>query len=103
MDNVTNVNKLPAVSCDSHSGSNNVEVNKALDSVIVQMHGITSSPSTGNIQLGPVLPATMAVERKMIEALSDTGSPVTIITTGSSPRDPGEAASVRSNQMEESS
>jgi len=36
-------------------GSGDVEVNKALDSVVVQMHGITSDPSTGSAQLGPVL------------------------------------------------
>ena len=43
------------------------------------MHGITSSSSTGNVQLGPVLTAKIAVEGEIIKALLDTGSPVTII------------------------
>lgn len=80
VDNATNIYKKPtAVTCDPHSGSINAEVNKALDSVIVQMHGITSDPSTGNIQLGPVLTAKVVVEGEVVEALLDTGSPVMII------------------------
>ena len=43
------------------------------------MHGITSEPSTGNVQLGPVLKALIEVEEELVEALLDTGSLVTII------------------------
>ena len=43
------------------------------------MHGITSSSSTDNVQLAPVSTAEVAVEWEIIEALLDTGSPVTII------------------------
>ena len=43
------------------------------------MHGITSSFSTSNIQLGPILTAEVSVEGEIIEVFLDTGSPVTII------------------------
>ena len=43
------------------------------------MHGITSDNVTGRIQLGPTLTAMIEVEGEVIEALLDTGSPVTII------------------------
>ena len=76
IDDDTNISKLTV---NTHLNSNNVEVNDALDSVIAQMHGITSSSSTDNVQLGPVLTAEIAVEGEIIEALLDTGSPVTII------------------------
>ena len=46
---------------------------------MVQIHGITSDPSTGSVQLGPVLKAMVTVEGELVEALLDTGSPVTII------------------------
>ena len=76
IDDDTNISKLTV---NPHLNSNNVEVNNALDSVITQMHAITSSSSTDNIQLGPVVTAEIGVEGKIIEALLDTGSPVTII------------------------
>lgn len=43
------------------------------------MHGITSGSSTGDVQLHPVLTALIAVEGEPVEALLDTGSPITII------------------------
>ena len=76
VDNDTNISKLTV---DPHLNSNNGEVNNVLDSVIARMHGVMSSFSTGNIQLGPVLTAEVSVEGEIIEALLDTGSPVTII------------------------
>ena len=77
MDNAANTNQLTA---DPHLESNNADVDKALDSVIVRMHGITSRRSTeGDVQLGPVLTARVTVEGEVVEALLDTGSPVTII------------------------
>jgi len=59
--------------------SNNIEISKALDSVTAQMHGITSDPPTGDLQLGPVLISLVAVEGELVEALLDTGSTVSII------------------------
>ena len=47
-----------------------------MDSVVVLMHGITSEPFTGNVQLGPVLKALVKVEGELVEALLDTGSPL---------------------------
>ena len=76
VDDDTNISRLTV---DPHLDSNNGEINNVIDSVIAQMHGITSSFSTGNIQLGPVLTAEVSVEGEIIEALLDTGSPVTII------------------------
>ena len=52
VDDDTNISKLTV---DPHLNSNNGEVNNVLDSVNAQIHGITSSSSTGNIQLGLVL------------------------------------------------
>ena len=46
VDDDTNISKLMV---DPHLNSNNGEINNVIDSVIVQMHGITSSFSTGNI------------------------------------------------------
>ena len=76
IDDDTNISKLTV---NPHLNSNNIEVNNAPDSVIVQMHGITSGSSTENVQLDPVLTAEIAVEGEINEALLDTGSPVTII------------------------
>ena len=56
-----------------------VEVNRVLDSVVVQMHSIISNSLAGDAQLGPVLKAMVTVEGELVEALLDTGSPVTII------------------------
>ena len=43
------------------------------------MHGISSKAVTGGVQLGPILTTLVEVEGVAIEALLDTGSPVTII------------------------
>ena len=43
------------------------------------MHGITSKPCAGSARLGSVLTALVPVEGEFVEALLDTGSPVTII------------------------
>ena len=79
VENVVDNNQSEVATSDQPSESSIAEVNKALDSVVVQMHGITSEPSTGNVQLGPVLKALVEVEGELVEALLDTGSPVTII------------------------
>ena len=77
VENVVDNNQSEVATSDQPSSS--AEVNKALDLVVVQMHGITSEPSTGNVQLNPVLKALVEVEGEPVEALLDTRSPVTII------------------------
>ena len=96
VDDDTNISRLTV---DPHLNSNNGEINNVIDSVIAQMHGITSSFSTGNIQLGPVLTAEVSVEGEIIEVLLDTGSPVTIIQLEALFRNSGKATSPRSNNI----
>ena len=44
------------------------------------MHGVTSTDVLDNVKLGPVLTSTVKVEGEPVEALLDTGSPVTIVS-----------------------
>ena len=44
------------------------------------MHGVTSVDPIDNVKLGPVLTSTVEVEGEPVEALLDTGSPMTIIS-----------------------
>ena len=80
--NVTPVEELSDVS-QAGISTGNTDINDVLDSVTIQMHGITSKPCTGSVQLGPVLTALVTVEGEFVEALLDTGSPVTIIQLSS--------------------
>jgi len=79
VDNAANNSHPDEVRCHSRCESNNIEISKALDSVTAQMHGITSDPPTGDLPLGFVLISLVAVEGELVEALLDTGSPVSII------------------------
>ena len=76
--NVTPVEELSDV---SQAGilTGKTDINDVLDLVTVQMYGITSKPCAGSVRLGPVSTALVAVEGEFVEALLDTGSPVTII------------------------
>ena len=97
VDDDTNISRLTV---DPHLNSNNGEINNVIDSVIAQMHGITSSFSTGNIQLGPVLTAEVSVEGEIIEALLDTAWISSHnYTVGSPFRNSGKATSPRSNNI----
>ena len=44
------------------------------------MHGVTSTDPVDKVKLGPVLTSTVEVESEPVEALLDTGSPMTIIS-----------------------
>ena len=55
------------------------DIGGELDEIIATMHGISSDNVMGQVQLGPILTALIEVEGETIEALLDTGSPVTII------------------------
>ena len=46
--------------------------------MFVSMHGVTTSDVSG--KLGPVLTLTVEVQGEPVEALIDTGSPVTIVS-----------------------
>ena len=46
--------------------------------IIAIMHSISSDNVMGQVQLGPTLTALIEVEREIIKALLDTGSPVAI-------------------------
>ena len=55
------------------------DIGGELDEIIATMHGISSDNVMGQVHLGPILTALIEVEGETIEALLDTGSPVTII------------------------
>jgi len=63
------ITKLRTQKNDLSLDSGNVEVNKALDSVVVQMHSTASHPSTGSVHLVPVFKAMVTVERELVEIL----------------------------------
>ena len=44
------------------------------------MHGVTSTDILGDVKLGSVLTSTVEVEGELVEALLDTGSPVTTLS-----------------------
>ena len=44
------------------------------------MHGVTSTDVVGDVKLGSVLTSTVEVEGELVEALLDTGSPVTTLS-----------------------
>ena len=58
--------------------SDAVDIGEDINKVFVTMHTVTSSDVSG--QLGPVLISIVELEREPVEALLDTGSPVTIIS-----------------------
>ena len=60
------------------SGDNSIEDDT--HKLFVTMHGVTSVDPVDNVKLGPVLTSTVEVEGEPVEALLDTGSPVTIIS-----------------------
>ena len=49
VENVVDNNQSKVATSDQPSESSSAEINKALDSVVVQMHGITSEPSTHKV------------------------------------------------------
>ena len=60
--------------------SNDADIGENINKVIVTMHGVTSTDVLGDVKLGLVLTSTVKVEGEPVEALLDTGSPVTIIS-----------------------
>jgi len=63
-----------------HCESSDVDIGEDINKVIVTMHGVTSTDVLDNVKLGPVLTSTVKVEGEPVEALLDTGSPVTIVS-----------------------
>ena len=61
-----------------HGKSDAVDIRENINKIFVTMHGVTSSDVSG--KLGPVLTSIVEVEGEPVEALIDTGSPVTIIS-----------------------
>ena len=76
--NITLAKKSPQ-SNYNEDGESRDDISSELDEIIATMHGITPDNVTGRVQLGPTLTAMKEVEGEVIEALLDTGSPVTII------------------------
>ena len=60
--------------------SNDTDIGEDINKVVVTMHGVTSTDVLGDVKLGSVLTSTVKVEGEPVEALLDTGSPVTIIS-----------------------
>ena len=59
--------------------SNDTDIGEDINKVVVTMHGVTSTDVLGDVKLGSVLTSRVKVEGEPVEALLDTGSPVTII------------------------
>ena len=78
MSNITLAKESPR-SNYNEDGESRDDISSELDEIIATMHGITPDNVTGRVQLGPTLTAMIEVEGEVIEALLDTGSPVTII------------------------
>ena len=60
--------------------SNDTDIGEDINKVVVTMHGVTSTDVLGDVKLGSVLTSIVKVEGEPVEALLDTGSPVTIIS-----------------------
>ena len=73
-------NTVSSITSDEKSEDNSngkqENISSELNKITVTMHGISS---IGSVQLGPILTTFVEVEGVTIEALLDTGSPVTII------------------------
>ena len=76
--NIMLAKEFPQSNCNE-DGESRDDISSQLDEIIATMHGITSDYVIGRVQLGPTLTAMIEVEGEVIEALLDTGSPVTII------------------------
>ena len=79
--NITLAKESPRSNCNE-DGESRDDISSVIDEIIATMHGISSDNVTGRVQLGPTLTAMIEVEGEVIEALLDTGSPVTIIRLG---------------------
>ena len=55
-------------------------VDTAVEQVMATMHGIETLPTQSAVTLGPVLHAVVKLDSKPVEALIDTGSPVSIVS-----------------------
>ena len=83
--NIGNADNNTVSSITPSGGSNILEgksmenISSELNKVTVTMHNISSNSVTEGIQLGPNLTGLVEVEGVALEALLDTGSPVTII------------------------
>ena len=76
--NIKLAKEFPWSNCNEDGASRN-DVSSELDEIIATMHGISSDNVTCRVQFGPTLSAMIEVEGEAIEAILDTGSPVTII------------------------
>ena len=55
-------------------------VGVAVEQVMATMHGIETTPVQGTVTLGPVLRGRVELDSKPVEALIDTGSPISIVS-----------------------
>ena len=69
----------PSGESNTSEGKSMENISSELNKVTVTMHNISSNSVTEGIQLGPTLTGLVEVEGVALEALLDTGSPVTII------------------------
>ena len=76
--NIMLAKEFPWSNCNE-DGESRDDISSELDEIIATMHGISSDNVIGWVQLGPTLTAMIEAEGEVIEALLDTGSPVTII------------------------
>ena len=78
-DNNTVSSITPSGESNTSEGKSMENISSELNKVTVTMHNISSNSVTEGIQLGPTLTGLVEVEGVALEALLDTGSPVTII------------------------
>ena len=55
-------------------------VELAVEQVMATMHGIETTPVHWTVTLGPVLRGRVELDSKPVEALIDTGSPISIVS-----------------------
>ena len=68
-----------------HSDDHTAEMESALDQVSATMHGLTpaeTADTADSVRLGPTLTSKVEVEGASMDALLDSGSPVTIVSLG---------------------
>ena len=65
-----------------HSDDHTAEMESALDQVSATMHGLTPAETADSVRLGPTLTSKVEVEGASVDALLDSGSPVTIVSLG---------------------
>ena len=65
---------------DNQSHQRKAELDEALTEMVTTMHTITSQEEKGGVELGPTLMSEVQLEGCPVNALLDTGSPVSIVS-----------------------